>query len=153
MGHLVDTNILLRSVDQTHAMHRDAVAALKTLLGSGEIVCFTPQNIIGFWNACTRPQDRNGLGLSPSEADTEASRLEALLTLLPDNPSIYPEWRRLVVGYGVSGVQVHDARLVAAMNVYNVESILTFNNRDFARYTSIHCVHPRDVLRRDPIVG
>lgn len=34
-----------------------------------------------------------------------------------------PEWRRLVVNYGVSGVQVHDARLVATMLVHDVTHI------------------------------
>ena len=45
-----------------------------------------------------------------------------------------PEWRRLVVNYGVSGVQVHDARLVATMLVHDVTHILTFNTQDFIRY-------------------
>jgi predicted nucleic acid-binding protein len=149
MVHLVDTNVLLRTVDQTHSMHRVAVSALKTLIGAGATVCFTPQNIIEFWNVCTRPLDRNGLGLSPHEADATAARLEALLTLLPDNPSIYPEWRRLVATHNVSGVQVHDARLVAVMNVYDVDSIITFNGRDFSRYPHIRAVHPQDLSRPD----
>jgi len=147
MDHLVDTNVLVRCIDQAHPMHQDAIDALRALLSSSQTLCFTPQNIIEFWNVCTRPIDRNGLGLSPDEAEVASSRLEAFLTLLPDNPSIYPEWRRLVVRHGVSGVQVHDARLVAAMNVYNVKSILTYNGRDFARYRNIRCVHPLDLVR------
>ena len=115
----------------------------------GETVCFTPQNIVEFWNVCTRPLDRNGLGLSPQEAEAAAARLEALLKLLPDNPSIYPEWRRLVATYNVSGVQVHDARLVAVMNVYDVDNIVTFNGRDFSRYPRIRAVHPQDLFRPD----
>ncbi len=106
MDHLVDTNMLLRSVERTHALHQQAVAALGTLLSSGETVYFTSQNIIEFWNTCTRPLDRNGLGLSPNEADAEVSRLEGLLTLLPDDPSVYPEWRRLVgcnIEIGIAG--------------------------------------------------
>jgi predicted nucleic acid-binding protein len=34
----------------------------------------------------------------------------------------------------VLGTKVHDARLVAAMNVHGIERILTFNTGDFARY-------------------
>ena len=40
----------------------------------------------------------------------------------------------LVIDYRVSGVQVHDARLVAAMLAHGVTHILTFNTADFARY-------------------
>jgi len=147
MEHLADTNILLRSIDQTHPMHSNATTALTSLLGSGERVCVTPQNIIEFWNVCTRPVDRNGLGLTPGEADRQASRLEGLLTLLPDVPAIYPEWRRLVVAHSVSGVQVHDARIVAAMNVYGISSLVTFNGPDFTRYPGIRVVHPNDVAK------
>jgi hypothetical protein len=32
MEHLADTNILLRSIDQTHPMHADATTALSSLL-------------------------------------------------------------------------------------------------------------------------
>ncbi|ETW99939.1 MAG: hypothetical protein ETSY2_40000 [Candidatus Entotheonella gemina] len=38
--------------------------------------------------------------------------------------------------YSVSGVQVHDARLVAAMIMHHVTHILTLNISDFERYAS-----------------
>ena len=49
--------------------------------------------------------------------------------------------------YEVLGVQVHDARLVAAMIAHNVTHILTFNVTDFARYTDegIEAVNPAAV--------
>jgi predicted nucleic acid-binding protein len=100
-----------------------------------------------FWNVCTRPAERNGLGLTPVEADREASRLEGILTLLPDIPAIYPEWRRLVIANSVLGVQVNDAHIVAAMNVYGIISLITFNGRDFTRYAGMRAVHPDDVMR------
>ena len=67
--------------------------------------------------------------------------------MLADSPAVYPEWRRLVVAYGVSGVQVHDARLAAFMRVHTVSQILTFNTADFARYApeGVVAVDPRTV--------
>ncbi|MGH9327283.1 MAG: hypothetical protein ACRD2B_11465, partial [Terriglobia bacterium] len=53
-----------------------------------------------------------------------------MLTLLPDVPAIYAVWKRLVYEHGVQGVKVYDARLVAIMSVYAVESVLTFNTPD-----------------------
>jgi len=38
---------------------------------------------------------------------------------------VYTKWRRLVVSFGVSGIQVHDARIVATMIVHGVTHILT----------------------------
>jgi predicted nucleic acid-binding protein len=65
--------------------------------------------------------------------------------VLPDSLAVHEEWRRLLVMHSVSGVQVHDARLVAAMRVHGVKHILTFNDKDFARYADIEAVHPRAV--------
>ncbi|MGO9519670.1 MAG: type II toxin-antitoxin system VapC family toxin [Candidatus Korobacteraceae bacterium] len=144
-SYLADTNILLRlskSNDPEFTLVRGAVRALKA---RGERLCYVPQNIVEFWNACTRPADRNGYGLSPPEADQRATRIERAFTLLPDNENIYPEWRRVVVACSVSGAQVHDARIVPAMRVHGVSRLLTLNERDFVRYPSLTIVHPRDV--------
>jgi hypothetical protein len=63
----------------------------------------------------TRPQSRNGFGLSVQDVDSEVALIEAGMELLPDSPALYREWRRIVVQFAVSGVQVHDARLAASM--------------------------------------
>ena len=53
------------------------------------------------------------------------------------------------VSHNVSGVQVHDARLAAAMRVHGIQRVLTFNARDFARYPDIQAVHPQTLLTRN----
>ena len=67
------------------------------------------------------------------------------MTLLEDNERIHREWRRMVILHSVSGVQVYDARLAAAMRVHGVTHLLTFNTQDFTRFSGITAVHPRDV--------
>jgi predicted nucleic acid-binding protein len=57
-------------------------------------------------------------------------------------PAIYPGWKQIVKDHRVQGVKVYDARLVAIMNVYGVESVLTFNTADFKRYSNITALHP-----------
>jgi hypothetical protein len=42
-----------------------------------------------------------------------------------------------VVQYRVSGKPAHDARLVAAMKVHGLTSILTFDSTGFSRYTAL----------------
>ncbi len=96
-------------------------------------------------NVCTRPLDKNGLGLTSEEADTEVTRLENLLPVRLDVPEIHQQWRTLMVNYKVKGVNVHDAKLVAACIVHGLNSILTFNDRDFRRYAEITVVHPDDI--------
>ncbi len=148
MPFLVDTNVLLRSVDTNHSMNVDAVNATHSLLNQDEEICIVPQNLIEFWNVYTRPVERNGLGHTTAEAEMEVNRLKGLFLFLPDAPTIYLEWERLVINYGVKGVNVHDAKLVAAMLVHGLTRILTFNISDFTRYMEIRAVHPTEVINR-----
>jgi predicted nucleic acid-binding protein len=145
MAYLADTNVLLRLLQRGDPDHEAIRSALRTLYQRGEQVCFSPQNLVEFWCVCTRPITANGFGLTVVETDRRARVLERLLTLLPDGPAVHVEWRRLVVADAVSGVQVHDARLVALMRVNALTSILTLDVGDFKRYGDISAVHPRDI--------
>jgi predicted nucleic acid-binding protein len=64
------------------------------------------------------------------------------MTLLPDDAKVYAAWRALIATHDVRGVQVHDAKLAAAMLAHDVVHLLTFNGADFARYPRIEAVHP-----------
>ena len=146
MAWLSDTNILLRMAQPSHPMHEEALQAVERLLEHGEQVCIVPQNITEFWNVATRREgSANGLGMTVSEAHEEVRRISAFLTLLPETERICPEWLDLVVTYAVSGIDVYDARLVAAMRVYGVSNLLTFDVHDFARYRDIHTLQPKDL--------
>jgi predicted nucleic acid-binding protein len=146
MDHLADTNILVRAVEQGHPSGTEAINALKTLHRRGDRVCIGAQNIVEFWSVCTRPTSKNGLGLSVPQTSHHVSRMEALFRFLPDIPTIYEEWKRLVKAHAVTGMQVYDARLCAAMNVYGITRLLTFNTDDFRGYQGISAVLPREVL-------
>ena len=139
---LVDTNILIRWVKRDDPGYPLVTAAIKRLVEMGATSCYVSQNLGEFWNVLTRPIERNGYGMSPETADVKARDIESAFRLLPDNLAVHERWRRLLVEHRVSGVQVHDARLVAAMHVHGVKSILTFNSKDFARFGDIEAVHP-----------
>jgi hypothetical protein len=72
--------------------------------------------------------------------------MERSLSLLPESPSICPEWKRPITKHGVLGVKVHDTRLVAAMSVHGAGKILTFNIGDFSRF-EIEAVQSSSVLQ------
>ena len=134
MSVLVDTNVLLRQLQPELPQYRAAIDSVARFLDDGEIVYFTPQNVAEFWNVMTRPVANNGLGFSVAQALAEVEKIEATLTLLPDSPAIYSEWKRLVIKHSVLGAKVHDTRLVASMNVHGVGRLLTFNTADFQRF-------------------
>lgn len=121
-----------------------AVRALKALRSRNEELHIAPQNIVEFWAVATRPFSHNGLGMTIEQASTEIESLKSFFGLLPELP-LQEEWQRIVTQYRVSGKNVHDARLVAAMSVHGIGEILTFNGPDFARYTEISVLHPGQV--------
>jgi predicted nucleic acid-binding protein len=142
---LLDTNLLLRFVQPHDPRYALIMAAIHRLTLQSVRLCYSPQNLVEFWNAATRPLAANGFGWSIAEAEREVVKLEAFFQLLPDTPDIHTEWRRLVVSCGVSGKQVYDARLAAVMRAHGVGRLLTFNVSDFTRYPGITAVHPQDV--------
>jgi predicted nucleic acid-binding protein len=145
MSYLADTNVLLRSIQNTDPMRDLAARAIETLLNRGETVCVLPQNLIELWAVATRPVVNNGLGLSAEAAAQELEKLKQILALRLDLPAIFLEWERLVAQHKVMGKQAHDTRIVAAMNVHGIMNLLTFNTGDFKRFTHISVFHPVDI--------
>ncbi|MBD2036478.1 type II toxin-antitoxin system VapC family toxin [Leptolyngbya sp. FACHB-321] len=147
MTYLLDTNILLRFIDPTDPSHAIVHQAIDHLRLNGHDLRVSTQNCIEFWNVTTRPVTRNGFGRTPKDADQFLRLLTQLFSVLPDDAGVYPEWYRLVSQFDVSGVQVHDARLVAVMRIHQIAHILTFNAADFVRYSpvGITAVEPRSI--------
>ena len=87
MLYAADTNILLRSVEPSHPMHQETLAALALLSGGSHSLCIFPQQIIEFWNVITRPADKNGLGFTHQQAQTEVEKIENF----SGSSSMYPQ--------------------------------------------------------------
>jgi predicted nucleic acid-binding protein len=141
MAFLIDTNILLRTLQPHHPHCAAAERAVAALRIRDEALHVAAQNLVEFWAVATRPESENGLGMSIQAATRELTALKRLFSLLPEVP-IFDEWERLVATYEVSGKNTHDARLVASMRAHGIARILTFNVQDFARYKEIETLHP-----------
>jgi len=145
MAYLVDTNIFIRLANRNDPIWPLILDTLRKLRVRNEVLCFTPQIISEFWNVCTRPAAaRGGLDLSAEQTERKVRLIERNFVLLPDSLRTFQEWRRLVVAHALLGIAVHDAKLVASMNVHGVTNLLTLNGGDFKRYTNINAVNPSD---------
>jgi predicted nucleic acid-binding protein len=122
--------------------------AVNKLYNEGAEIFTTFQNCAEFWNVATRPKKYNGFGIEHREAHQMLSLVDQLFPILWHTKDSYLSWRKIVAEFEVSGVQVHDARLVAVMLAHGVERILTFNDQDFRRFepAGIEAVHPSAVL-------
>jgi predicted nucleic acid-binding protein len=146
---LLDSGILLRLVNRADVLHKDVRAAVRALRARGDTLTVATQNIAEFWNVCTRPTSaRGGLGLTIEETARKLRLVERLTQVVPDTPVAYPIWKQLVVRHGVSGVQVHDARLVALMTAQGIPQILTLNAPDFKRYSGIAAITPAELVAK-----
>jgi predicted nucleic acid-binding protein len=138
--YLVDTNVLLRSVEVGHPMRAVARQALQRLTTAGARLFVAPQNLIEFWVVATRPLSAKGLGLTPAQAAVEVVNFKTAFQMLPDTSAIFTHWERIAATYSVQGKRAHDARLVAVMKVHGIGQILTFNISDFRPYASGECI-------------
>ncbi len=141
---LLDSNILLRFGKSDDPIHAVIGHALYALAGQGVRLCYTSQTLGEFWNAATRPLDKNGFGLSVAETDRLARVIERDFQFLPDSREVHDRWRSLLVAHNIQGVQVHDARLAASMYVHGVGQLLTVNVRDFRRFANLRVLHPTE---------
>jgi len=133
MAFLLDTSILVRLANASDLQHTVAAEAVLELHRRGEVLHVTSQVLIEFRNVATRSKSANGAGLSILEAEAHAVTFEANFPLLAETPAIFLAWRAVVMGLGIIGKQVHDARLVAVCHAHAVTHVLTFNRAHFAR--------------------
>ena len=77
---LDSSNILLR-MTKTDDAHYAVI--IETLDARGARLCFTSQTLGEFWNACTRPRENNGFGLSTAETESAGRVIERDFIFLP----------------------------------------------------------------------
>ncbi len=139
MKTLVDTNVLIRYMDETSPDNSMCVRALETLTAQGSDLSVCAQVLIEYWAVATRPLSANGLGFSVEKVDRQITEVCSAFTHLPEPGDIASEWRKLASLHAVIGKQAHDARIVALMLSHSIARILTFNASDFFALLRDHC--------------
>ncbi len=144
---LLDSNILIRFVVKSDVNYPIVRAAVSKLLKQGDKLAYISQTVAEAWVVLTRPVTaRGGFGLSYDEAKACRNRLERAFVLMEDGPQVFQNWKQLVDQYQIVGVNAHEARLVATMQMHGVKRILTFNESDFKRYQHLEVLTPQGVL-------
>ncbi len=150
MRILVDTNIFVRLANPADVQYECALESLALVRMLGYRPCIVPQILYEYWVVATRRAEQNGLGMSVSESESDITNMVEKFHLIRDERAIYDHWYQLVLRYKVIGKMAHDARLVAAMKRHDIAHLLTFNDRDFSRFTDIVAVNPASVTTLPP---
>ena len=109
---------------------------MRKLLDEGEQLTVTVQNMAEFWNVATRSLEHNGQGLSIEQVGRRVTIIKRFCEVVAEDTVSYEHWKRIVESFGVSGVKVHDARLVSVMLRFGLTRVLTLNYGDFRRYVA-----------------
>jgi predicted nucleic acid-binding protein len=146
MQYLVDTGVLLRLFDRTDPNHIILRQGLQLLRRAGHSLAMSSQNIAEFWNVSTRPSSaRGGYGQDVVTTERRVQFLEKIGTVHLETAATYQAWRRLLIDHAIQGLNVHDSRLVALMEVIGIKYIITLNPKDFARYRGIVALLPGEI--------
>jgi predicted nucleic acid-binding protein len=131
---LLDTNVLLAATDEARTEHGDALEAINIWPASGLVLYSSGQILREYLAVATRPADLNGLGMSRPDAVSNVRALRTRLNLLAEDVKVSDRLLQLVDAVDCTGKQVHDANVVATMLVHGIDTIVTINVGDFARF-------------------
>jgi predicted nucleic acid-binding protein len=145
MDVLLDTNVVIRSINLADSQRTLVEQALDALSKKSHSLVIVPQVLYESWVVSTRPTADNGLGLTAIDANAALSLFRSRCEFRDDPPGLFAEWERVAIAHQVEGKAAHDARLVAAMNLLGLTHLLTFNGRHFARYSSITTLDPQSI--------
>jgi predicted nucleic acid-binding protein len=145
LSYALDSNILLRSIEENHPQQNEALDVINKLIGRGEEIFLLPQSLYEFWVVATRPKKDNGLELSAVEADAVIAKFVSVFPIKYDNPAVFQQWRQLVTQHSVLGKNSHDARLAAAASAQGITRFVTFNKDHFKRFSDITALLPSEV--------
>lgn len=135
MEIMLDTNILGRLADPTDPKWNDTKSVTELLRDQGNDLSFTPQIKREFLDISERPKGsgpgKNGLGLTNQQSRQCIMLFKSLFTYRADTPGIDIRFDVLHDRFG-GGRTVHDLNIVASMQAHGINTILTYNERDFA---------------------
>lgn len=129
----LDTNILVYANVAEAPHHADALAAIRQLRTAGHALWISRQVLREYAATLTRRQ----LFSDPRPAATVVERIryfEAHLWVADETALVTERLLALLGRVSVGGKQIHDANIVATMQVHGIRHLLTVNTADFVRF-------------------
>jgi len=134
---MLDTNVLLAATDEGRAEHRDALTVVNDWAAGHTSLYTSGQVLREYFSVATRPAERNGLGLSVTDALGNVRAFRKRTILLAEDAKVTDRLVGLLADVRCEGKQVHDANIVATMLVHGIDTVVTMNFADFARFKGL----------------
>jgi predicted nucleic acid-binding protein len=131
---MLDTNVLLAATDEGRAEHHQALTIVNNWPARGVALYISGQIVREYLAVATRPAEKNGLGLPLAGALANAHAFRGRTSLLAEDAKVSDRLLALLGDVACGGKQIHDANVVATMLVHGIDTIVTMNTDDFARF-------------------
>lgn len=139
----VDTNVLIFATNSASPWHLPASIILQEARRLGVELIVSPQVIREYLVAATRPGSNATLPLAA--VLTNVRTFQTDFQVVEDNALVSAKLADLVSQVTVGGKQIHDANVVATMQIHNINHLLTHNVADFTRFAHLITVLPLPV--------
>ena len=146
----VDTNILIQMHVATAPKHRDVQQAIKRLTRGNSELWISRQVIREYAAVLTRHQPYTS-PLSPGDVSNQIRLFEAQYRVADENTNVTKALCKLMDNTALGGKQIHDANIVATMQVYAIGQLLTLNVADFKRFSDVITLVILEDLLKDPL--
>jgi predicted nucleic acid-binding protein len=143
----IDTNILVYASTARSPLHQVARQALQQQYDAGAELWINRQILREYLATLTRSQSFT----DPLPIETlleEIQLYQSRFRIAEDNAQVTASLLALTQQVSVGGKQIHDANIVATMQVYSIDQLLTRNTIDFARFAAFVTILPLVKLRR-----
>jgi predicted nucleic acid-binding protein len=130
----IDTNILIRFTLASAPLHLETGQAVTSLWNNDVEIWINRQVLREYANVLTRPQTY-ATPLSAVAVANELRILQSRFRVADENADVTAKLITLLETVLIGGKQVHDANIVATMQVYGIGRLLTLNTADFVRFS------------------
>jgi len=137
----VDTNVLVYANLAQAPLHTVALTRLQQLARSGATLWISRQVLREYLAVVTRPQGWS----APQPLARAVARVryfQRRFQVANETAAVTIRLLTLLRTIPARGAQIHDANIVATMQVHGIQQLLTGNEDDFARFASVITVVP-----------
>ena len=137
----LDTNILIYASIVQAPLHPVALNAIQEREQVGNELWISRQVLREYLVALSRPQTFTpSIPISTLTAQVQA--FENRFRVAEDNAKVIAQLLTLINQVTIAGKQIHDANIVATMQIYGISHLLTHNTAHFNRFASLITVLP-----------
>lgn len=146
MKIFLDTNVVLAFLVKEEARHVVVTDMIQHLIKANSSIAISPQIVFETWATLTRPTTANGFGKTIPDAQLLVNALLQCVEILSVGTQSCHYWYDFVSKHQAKGRQTYDTAIAAVVAEYHLDHLITYNIKDFQRFSGITAITPEDYL-------